>query len=252
MSQANPEHLWQRQCLVGLIVWLAGAGWLSARSITVDGVTYEDIRWGTVTRLEVSVIHRDGITRILLEKLPADAQTELGYDPRKAAADRAAEEVRRLAAIQKALADKAEQERRLAEWNAYRQDCETKALVEGKLIPRDQLTRWVCFIVTNAHTYIENGKTKTGTLLEVAAPVNDAVSQLAHNMQLRPNLWKSAGSNILHRGTLTLPQAGMPVEIIGLPMGEVDGWRMVVEPQPLTFEQWKALTGGLPGPAAQK
>ena len=252
MSKANPVHLWQRQCLVGLIVWLAGAGCLSARSITVDGVTYEDIRWGTVTRREVSVIHRDGIARIPLEKLPADAQRELGYDPQKAAADRAAEEARRLAALEKARAEEVEKARRLAEWNAYRRDCETKALVEGKLVPRESLTRWVCFVVTNAQPYIENGQTKTGTLLDVAAPVSDAVSALAHNMQLRPNLWKSAGSNLLHRGALTVPEAGMPVEIIGLSLGEVDGWRMVVEAQPFTFEQWKALTGGLPGPAARK
>jgi hypothetical protein len=60
-------------------------------TITVDGVTYEDVRWGTVTPSAVSIFHKTGIASIPLEKLPPELQQQFGYDPNKAAEYRAAE-----------------------------------------------------------------------------------------------------------------------------------------------------------------
>lgn len=53
-------------------------------TITVDGVTYKDVRWGTVTPEAVSILHRAGAATILLEKLPPDLQQKFGYNPKKA------------------------------------------------------------------------------------------------------------------------------------------------------------------------
>lgn len=55
-------------------------------TITIDGVTYQDVRWGTVTPTSVTVFHRSGITTIPLWKLPPDLQKKFGYDPQKAVA----------------------------------------------------------------------------------------------------------------------------------------------------------------------
>jgi hypothetical protein len=52
--------------------------------ITVDGVTYEDVRWGTTTPSAVTIFHKTGIGRIPLEKLSPELQKIFGYDPQKA------------------------------------------------------------------------------------------------------------------------------------------------------------------------
>jgi hypothetical protein len=61
-------------------------------SITIDGVTYENYHWGTITPTTVSIIHRTGAATIPLEKLPPDLQKRFGYDPKKVAESRALEQ----------------------------------------------------------------------------------------------------------------------------------------------------------------
>ncbi len=54
-------------------------------TITVDGVTYENVRWGTVIPAAIPILHKTGAATIPLEKLPPELQKQLGYDLRKAA-----------------------------------------------------------------------------------------------------------------------------------------------------------------------
>jgi len=54
-------------------------------TITIGGVTYEDIRWGTVTPTTVSLFHKTGVATIPLSSLPPDLQVRFGYDPKKVA-----------------------------------------------------------------------------------------------------------------------------------------------------------------------
>jgi len=60
-------------------------------TITIDGVTYDEVRWGAVTPSAVSLFHKTGVASIPLEKLPPELQQQLGYDAKKAAKYRAAE-----------------------------------------------------------------------------------------------------------------------------------------------------------------
>lgn len=53
-------------------------------TITIDGVTYENVRWGTVIPPAVSILHRTGAATIPLQKLPPELQKQFGYDPKKA------------------------------------------------------------------------------------------------------------------------------------------------------------------------
>jgi hypothetical protein len=62
-------------------------------TITVDGITYSNVTWRTVTPATVSIFHQTGVASIPLEKLPPDLQQRFGYDPQKAAAYRAQESV---------------------------------------------------------------------------------------------------------------------------------------------------------------
>ncbi len=60
-------------------------------TITIDRVTYENIRWGTVTPYSVAIFHKSGIAKIPLERLTPELQKRFHYDSQKAAAYRAAE-----------------------------------------------------------------------------------------------------------------------------------------------------------------
>src|SRR5258707_1318150 len=54
-------------------------------SITVDGSTYDNVRWGRVTLSTVTIFHRTGVATVPLAKLPPELQKQFGYDPQKAA-----------------------------------------------------------------------------------------------------------------------------------------------------------------------
>jgi multidrug efflux pump subunit AcrA (membrane-fusion protein) len=54
-------------------------------TITVDGITYSNVTWRTVTPATVTIFHQTGIAAIPLEKLPPELQQRFGYVPRKAA-----------------------------------------------------------------------------------------------------------------------------------------------------------------------
>jgi serine phosphatase RsbU (regulator of sigma subunit) len=57
-------------------------------TLTVDGVTYSNVTFGTATPSSVSVRHSTGVASIPLEKLSPELQKRFGYDPQKAAASR--------------------------------------------------------------------------------------------------------------------------------------------------------------------
>ena len=54
-------------------------------TLTVDGVSYSNVTFGTVTPSGVNIRHSTGIARLPLAKLPADLQQRFGHDPQKAA-----------------------------------------------------------------------------------------------------------------------------------------------------------------------
>ena len=54
-------------------------------SITINGTTYEDVRWKRATPATVTIYHRSGVATIPLAELPPDLQRHFGYDPQKAA-----------------------------------------------------------------------------------------------------------------------------------------------------------------------
>ncbi len=52
-------------------------------SITIDGITYSNVTWRTVTPTTVSIFHQTGVASISLEKLPPELQKKFGYSPQK-------------------------------------------------------------------------------------------------------------------------------------------------------------------------
>jgi len=82
---------------------------VSSNTVTIDGTTYHDVRWGRLTPTTVTLYHSTGIATMPLATLPPDLQKKFGYDPQKAAAWDAS--------VQKATAARqaAEQAQRAAE-----------------------------------------------------------------------------------------------------------------------------------------
>lgn len=61
-------------------------------TITIDGITYSNVIWRTVTPATVTIFHQTGVASIPLEKLPPELQQRFEFDPHKAADYRAAEQ----------------------------------------------------------------------------------------------------------------------------------------------------------------
>src|SRR5437867_403365 len=53
--------------------------------LTLDGITYSNVTFGSITPTTVTMFHSGGVTKMPLEKLPAECQKQLGYDAQKAA-----------------------------------------------------------------------------------------------------------------------------------------------------------------------
>jgi hypothetical protein len=60
-------------------------------TITVDGLSYSNVTWRTVTPAAVSITHSTGAATIPLEKLPPELQRRFGYEPDQARKYRAAQ-----------------------------------------------------------------------------------------------------------------------------------------------------------------
>lgn len=58
-------------------------------TLTVDGVTYSNVTFGTVTPSSVSIRYSEGIAKVPLTKLPPELQKRLGFDPEKQRVDAA-------------------------------------------------------------------------------------------------------------------------------------------------------------------
>ena len=73
---------------------------IAPSSFTIDGFTYENVRWGRITPSTATIFHKTGVATVPLEKLPRDLQEKLGYDPIKAKQYRRAEAEARAAWLQ--------------------------------------------------------------------------------------------------------------------------------------------------------
>ena len=102
-------------------------------SITIDGHTYENVRWVRTTAADAIIYHSTGVATIPLEKLPPELQKHFGYDPAKAVAWRVAEQQRAIAAEQaQRQAQQRENARRALLAQAKPCQCDVVSVVEGQ------------------------------------------------------------------------------------------------------------------------
>jgi hypothetical protein len=83
---------------------LADESQTNSISLTVDGQTYQNVRWGRVTTETVTIFHSTGVATIPLWKLPEDLQKQFSYDPKAVAEKKRIqqEQLQKQAALKKA------------------------------------------------------------------------------------------------------------------------------------------------------
>jgi hypothetical protein len=77
-----------RIALLSMLCWLLALPLSADQSnliLVVEGVSYSNVTFKTVTPTTVSIVHQTGAATIPLEKLPPDLQKQFKYDPQKAA-----------------------------------------------------------------------------------------------------------------------------------------------------------------------
>jgi hypothetical protein len=111
------------------------AGDATNQTVTVDGVTYEDVKWGTVSPSAVTIFHRTGIASIPLEKLPPEQQQRFGYNASRAAQHRKLEAEQRARTTTRA----GQAAQTTAQRRAYDVERNRVILIAGALYPRDKL-----------------------------------------------------------------------------------------------------------------
>ena len=95
-------------------------------SLTIDGFTYQDVRWDRLTPAAVTIFHKTGVATIPLSKLPPELQKQFGYDPRVAAAW---EEAR----SKKSLEQSGQIKVLRAVWGAEKKWVEVTSVIQGML-----------------------------------------------------------------------------------------------------------------------
>jgi hypothetical protein len=109
---------------IGLFAVTLGFAGKTNLTLTIDGITYNNVRFVHPTPATVTIFHSTGVATIPLAKLPSDLQKQFNYDPQAAAqwtaaqqkADAEAAEARRTAAEEqrKSAAAAAEEQRKAA------------------------------------------------------------------------------------------------------------------------------------------
>jgi hypothetical protein len=215
---------------------------LLAESLTVDGVTYRDVQWGTVTPATVSIIHATGVCTVPLENLSADLQRRFGYQPEEAARYRIVLEARQTAQLRcdrEVAAQRAAQVERLRAIAEQRRRHPPERsvvdvlLLNGQPVDKAGLTPLIGFILKTNELFQETGQTKKGSLLELAKPKGRLpVDPL---MQLRPGLWERTRELVFLKGYAPNEETAGLVRVYAQAAGEVRGLRaFVVGMEPAT------------------
>ena len=195
--------------------------------IEIDGVRYENVRWGPVNQGKVVIFHNRGNAIIPIEKLPPDIQSQLGVAPTTSKTDKSSDQ-RQI--------DTREQ----AEWQSYLKDRSQTLYLNGELRPRAKFAELTGFLTQPDKEISADGLvTGRGWILELAEPKKELPANTL--MGLRPGLWQHTGIFVYLRDFEPVEEAGDLIRVYGLQKGEhraLPAYELGSEP---TLEQWQKL-----------
>jgi hypothetical protein len=83
-SQAEETNILPSVSVASETASRSGTDTAVSSNLTIEGYTYENVRWTRITPSTATMFHKTGVATIPLEKLPLDLQKKFGYDPTKA------------------------------------------------------------------------------------------------------------------------------------------------------------------------
>jgi hypothetical protein len=216
-----------------------------ADDLTIDGVTYHDVRWGTVTPADVAIIHSTGVVTMPLKKLTPDLQKRFGYDPQKAKryADAKAERAALEANVR-------------AERAAFERETTGKIILLGKLVslsiaPKQTVKGWVrekgqlpeeSGDAADQGTVIDIGITSRTPNQRIVSPTTVFSDGESHPLSVYylpgHEITEPGGQEVLILG-LVPANIGERTEVEACSVESRLGLKTFALPQPVTFEWWK-------------
>jgi len=212
-------------------------GNVAPSTITIDGTTYEEVRWDRPTLSTVTIFHKTGVATIPLWKLPKELQERFGYDPQKVA----------------------EYQLRL-KYNTDR-----RLMVDGRLVQAKEQSGNV---VANPATIRDaDGQTYKGTILVVSRVVGYTIMQTpspagvgqgasmaeegseeayrntvaAQNQGGVAMPTKFAQENIFVKDFFPASGVGTSVSFQGVPINPIGGYATWAVARKPSFEEWQKL-----------
>lgn len=169
-------------------------------SLTIDGVTYEDVHWGLPANGKITFRHRRGAEfNVPLEKLPLKYQRQFKAQQGGSSGSRMEQYLR-----------EQESKRQAALEDQRRQ----QVVLEGRLVDKKRLTELVGFLRARSMDNEDQEPTNTVTL-EVAV-LRDTARHVAPHMRMRPGFWEPTGEEfVLRNYDLTTRLPGELVKIYG-------------------------------------
>lgn len=235
-AQASPElrsHVREKtQMRIVVLAALLIALPAFADDLTIEGVTYHDVRWGTVTPSDVSIIHSTGVLTMPLEKLPPDLQKRFGYDPKKA----------------KEYTDARE------ERAAFIRETTGKIILLGKLVPLSSASKQAVkgWVTEKGPLPDESGNgADQGTVIDIGNTSRTPNRRIDSGpveftgVNSRPvilpgrEITEPGGQEVLILGWVSPANIGERTEVEAYLVESRLGLKTFAMPQPVTLEWWK-------------
>ncbi len=214
--------------------------------VVVDGVTYNDVRWGPVNQGKVVMFHNHGVAVVPLAKLPEEYARQLGYRPPAAAAEASAPApaAESLPAMElsrpqtPAFASNPDpvppQERA-----AFDAACAAQMVLNGALVDKSALMMLTGFYRAKAQVTGET-RASEGLMVELANRKQPA-RPVPENLELRPGLWDGTGQEVFLRDYSPHIEPGMLLRVYAKEGDPIKGCRTFYVAQDLTYDLWKKL-----------
>ncbi len=207
-------------------------------SVTIDGKTYESVKFGPVNQGKVVIYHSRGVAIVPLDKIPPEiAPNILGHDTQKVKPmpGQSAPNTARPPLPPNRAASPAEQQ-------AFEQDRATKVLLDGKLVEKSRLTELTGFLAYSRVDVKDGDRSFFGAIIELARR-KPGSQPVAKNLEMRPGLWERTGQSAVLLNYVPDVEEGLLVRVYGTEIAPITDSRAFVVGRELTFSDWKGLRG---------
>jgi hypothetical protein len=126
------------------------------------------------------------------------------------------------------------------DWADYTHDRAHRLLLDGKLVDKSTLTPLVGFLARERASITDDAHTYNGAALDLAEPKAKA-GTVPTAMELRPALWARTDEQVFLLDYKPESLPGVLMQIYGVEVAQIGGWRTFKIAREPGFEEWKRL-----------